>query len=58
MTDEEFEQRLNALVGRTIEDVYTEDGAFGVVLDDGTQLELDTDEDGDLFCRFLDADQQ
>lgn len=58
MTDEEFEQRLNALVGRTIEDVYTEGGVFGLVLDDGTELELDTDDEGDLFCRFLDADQQ
>jgi len=58
VTDEEFEQRLNALVGRTIEDVYTDDGAFGLVLDDGTELELDTDADGDLFCRFLEAGQQ
>jgi len=58
MTDEDFEKRLNALVGRTIEDVYTDDGAFGLVLDDGTELELDTDDEGDLFCRFMDAGQQ
>lgn len=58
MEDKEFEQRLNALVGRTVDDVYIEDGAFGIVLDDGTQLELDTDEDGDLFCRIMDADEQ
>lgn len=58
MDDEEFEKRLDKLVGRSIDDVYIEDGTFGLVLDDGTHLELETDEDGDLFCRFLEADQQ
>jgi len=58
MENDEFEKRLDQLVGRAIEDVYIEDGTFGLVLDDGTHLELETDEDGDLFCRFLEADQQ
>ena len=35
MDDEEFEKRLDKLVGRAIEDVYIEDGTFGLVLDDG-----------------------
>lgn len=58
MDHDEFEKRLDKLVGCSIEDVYIEDGTFGLVLDDGTHLELDTDEDGDLFCRFVEADQQ
>lgn len=58
MDNDEFERRLDKLVGRSIDDVYIEDGTFGLVLDDGTHLELETDEDGDLFCRFLEADQQ
>lgn len=58
MDHDEFEKRLDNLVGRSIEDVYIEDGTFGLVLDDGTHLELDTDEDGDMFCRFVEADQQ
>jgi hypothetical protein len=58
MEQADFERRLDKLVGRAIEDVYIEDGTFGLVLDDGTHLELDTDPDGDLFCRFIKADEQ
>jgi len=58
MERDEFERRLDKMVNRTIDDIYIEDGNFGMVLDDGTHIELSTDQDGELLCRVIDADEQ
>jgi hypothetical protein len=47
---------LSSFIGLTIEDVWVEDGEFGMELSDGRELWAILDDDDDLAIRIIEPD--
>jgi hypothetical protein len=51
-------QALGSLVGRTIVDIALEDDELTITLDDGREIGLYEDDDGDLSMRVVSQETQ
>jgi hypothetical protein len=51
-------QALGSLVGRTIVNVALENDELTIMLDDGREIDLYEDDDGDLAMRVVDRESQ